>query len=127
MAYKKLTISILAFKGPFRYLANYKNPCWKEPRAGHVPTIRCVPYFYLVGAPKAGTTDLYRRLTRHPEVVMPRSKETRWFDRYRFNGQSPVWICLLLYFIYIILLFMHLSIVLIFLCSSLVPDRFLVN
>ncbi|KAK7480774.1 hypothetical protein BaRGS_00027940, partial [Batillaria attramentaria] len=66
------------FLGPFRYLANYKNPCWMEP-----PVVHCVPYFYVVGAPKAGSTDLFKRITQHPEVVSPTAKETRWFDRAR--------------------------------------------
>ncbi|KAL8612525.1 hypothetical protein ACOMHN_053590 [Nucella lapillus] len=72
------------FVGPFRYLANYKNPCWMEPGSGEAPTVYCVPYFYLVGAPKAGSTDVYKRITMHPEVAKPVSKETRWFDRKRF-------------------------------------------
>ncbi|XP_076468255.1 carbohydrate sulfotransferase 15-like [Babylonia areolata] len=73
------------FLGPFRYLANYKNPCWMEPPSeGEPSTVHCVPYFYLVGAPKAGSTDLYKRITMHPEVVKPASKETRWFDRKRY-------------------------------------------
>lgn len=75
-----------SLQGPFRYLANYKNPCWMEPADRDAPFVYCVPYFYLAGAPKAGSTDVYKRIAMHPEVVKPASKETRWFDRARFLG-----------------------------------------
>ena len=73
-------------QGPFRYLANYKNPCWMEP-GEDAPVVYCVPYFYLAGAPKAGSTDVFRRLIMHPDIAKAASKETRWFDRGRFAGE----------------------------------------
>ena len=57
-----------------------------EPADRDAPFVYCVPYFYLAGAPKAGSTDVYKRIAMHPEVVKPASKETRWFDRARFLG-----------------------------------------
>ncbi|XP_072030892.1 carbohydrate sulfotransferase 15-like [Amphiura filiformis] len=45
------------------FLSEYKNPCFVE--NGRT---RCLPYFYLGGAPKCGTTDLWFNLLRHPDV-----------------------------------------------------------
>ena len=36
--------------------------------------------FFIVGAPKAGTTSLYHYLNEHPEIVMSRQKETDYFS-----------------------------------------------
>ncbi|HEY7847824.1 MAG TPA: sulfotransferase [Candidatus Limnocylindria bacterium] len=37
------------------------------------------PEFYIVGAPKAGTTSLYAYLADHPQVFLPERKELRYF------------------------------------------------
>jgi len=39
------------------------------------------PQFICIGAPKAGTTWLYRQLSTHPEVWTPPVKELHYFDR----------------------------------------------
>jgi len=36
--------------------------------------------FFIVGAPKAGTTSLYHYLNEHPEIVMSMQKETDYFS-----------------------------------------------
>ena len=70
-----------------------KNPCWWRGKAqddgesstdgNHyaaacedmerdavvLPPLACLPYFYVLGPQKCGTTDLYHRLASHPEVV----------------------------------------------------------
>ena len=74
------------FIGPFQYLSNYKNPCWRR-KFKTSTVVSCVPYFYLIGSPKSGSTDVYKRITMHPEVVMPVAKETRWWDRERFKDK----------------------------------------
>ena len=38
-----------------------------------------IPDFFIVGAPKCGTTALYRYLLQHPEVYMPQRKEPHYF------------------------------------------------
>lgn len=38
------------------------------------------PNFYVVGAPKAGTTSLYEYLKPHPDVFLPEYKEMRMFE-----------------------------------------------
>jgi sulfotransferase family protein len=37
-----------------------------------------VPDFFIVGAPKSGTTSLYQMLRRHPQIYMPDLKEPRF-------------------------------------------------
>lgn len=38
------------------------------------------PNFFIVGAPKCGTTSLYKYLRQHPEVFMPDRKEPHFFS-----------------------------------------------
>ncbi|XP_060594940.1 carbohydrate sulfotransferase 15-like, partial [Ruditapes philippinarum] len=68
-------------------LKNYRNPCWEEhSRVMNTTRVRCLPYFYLVGAPKCGTTDLFRRLRAHPQISKKVQKEQHWLTRKRFMG-----------------------------------------
>jgi hypothetical protein len=53
------------------------------------------PDFYIVGAPKAGTTSLYEFLAAHPRVFLPEQKELRYFgsdldvrDRRQFDREA---------------------------------------
>src|SRR5689334_14600377 len=39
-----------------------------------------LPNFFIVGAPKAGTTSLYHYLKQHPEVYMSPVKEPNYFS-----------------------------------------------
>ena len=64
------------------FLNNSKSPCWYEGSK-----LRCVPYFFMVGVFKCGTTDLFRRITRHPEVLMG-LKEIHWFTKLRKFGKD---------------------------------------
>lgn len=43
------------------------------------------PDFYIIGAPKAGTTAFYRYLGEHPAVFMPDLKEPHFFARDFWN------------------------------------------
>uniref|UniRef100_A0A3P9NLE2 Carbohydrate sulfotransferase 15 n=2 Tax=Poecilia reticulata TaxID=8081 RepID=A0A3P9NLE2_POERE len=47
--------------------------------------MRCLPYFYIIGQPKCGTTDLYDRLRLHPDVKFTTFKEPHWWTRKRFG------------------------------------------
>ena len=38
-----------------------------------------LPNFFIVGAPRAGTTALYHYLSQHPDVFLPRVKEPHYF------------------------------------------------
>jgi hypothetical protein len=50
------------------------------PKGGQIS--RSIPHFVIVGAPKCGTTSLYRYLQQHPRVFMPENKEPRFFCDY---------------------------------------------
>ncbi|KAJ8317755.1 hypothetical protein KUTeg_005659 [Tegillarca granosa] len=54
----------------------------KEPKR-----LRCLPYFFIVGQPKCGSTDLFNRIIQHPDVISPAIKETHWWSRNR-QGRS---------------------------------------
>ncbi|XP_019616722.1 PREDICTED: carbohydrate sulfotransferase 15-like [Branchiostoma belcheri] len=88
---------------PRKFLPDYKNPCWFEEvnkkdvkpkerwqkRVLHNGTrhflFRCLPYFYIIGMPKCGTTDLYHRISKHPEVVHGQ-KEPHWWAKARIHN-----------------------------------------
>jgi hypothetical protein len=45
-----------------------------------------LPEFFVLGAQKAGTTTLHDLLSRHPDICLPRIKETHYFsDEQRFS------------------------------------------
>ena len=46
------------------------------------------PTFFIVGAPKAGTTSLYRYLEEHPDVFMSHIKETNFFSFEEIKAQG---------------------------------------
>lgn len=47
--------------------------------------LRCLPYFYIIGQPKCGTTDLFRRMLLHPDLRFNTIKEPHWWTRKRFG------------------------------------------
>lgn len=49
----------------------------KAKNAAHVGwwSSRCLPFFFLVGAPESGTTRLFAWVAQHPDVLLPRRKE----------------------------------------------------
>ncbi|CAL8299201.1 unnamed protein product [Merluccius merluccius] len=54
-------------------------------RDGKLYRLRCFPYFYIIGQPKCGTTDLYHRLLLHGEIKYNIMKEPHWWTRKRFG------------------------------------------
>ena len=44
--------------------------------------------FFIVGAPKSGTTSLYNYLNQHPEIVMSSQKEPDYFSDYKIQKQG---------------------------------------
>ncbi len=83
------------------FRSDLKNPCWeinpeayidiipmvtekKKPESVEESTL-CLPYVYLLGQPKCGTSDLFERIRAHPEVHPPKRKEIRWFTRGEFT------------------------------------------
>ena len=65
-------------------LDGYKNPCWYNSSNELI----CMPYFFLGGFPKCGTTDLFSNLRQHPEILQGRLKEIHWWTIYRFTGST---------------------------------------
>lgn len=54
--------------------------------------MRPLPDFLIVGAQKAGTTSLYRWLSRHPKVRTSVWKEVHFFDDYdRYHKRGEMW------------------------------------
>ena len=88
---------------PATFYAEYKNPCWKpsaevDRLVRHVQLHRrngnknitknqavstlCLPYFFLAGFPKCGTTTLHHTVfEQHPDIVKPTYKEPHWWTR----------------------------------------------
>jgi N-acetylgalactosamine 4-sulfate 6-O-sulfotransferase len=64
-----------------KYLYAYSNPK-NEVSQGDGPHLFCLPYFFLLGMAKCGTTDLYRRMMEHPQIakVPPSLKEPHWWN-----------------------------------------------
>lgn len=54
-------------------------------RDGERFRLRCLPYFYIIGQPKCGTTDLFYRLLLHPDIRYTGIKEPHWWTRKRFG------------------------------------------
>ncbi|GFO15684.1 sulfotransferase [Plakobranchus ocellatus] len=65
-----------------RFLPDYKNPCWWSDSRNS--SISCLPYVYLAGFPKCGTTDLYFRLIQHPLIVSGLCKEPHYLTRFMY-------------------------------------------
>ena len=56
---------LFALLPPKGYAAEMRNPCWM-PEGG--ASLRCLPHFLIIGQVKAGTTDTWAFLSKHPEV-----------------------------------------------------------
>ena len=71
---------------------------WSGRGRGRHPAdrLRCLPYFFLAGQPKCGSTDLYRKLMEHPHIAATPVKEPHWWAKNRHGEtfdeeQSPSW------------------------------------
>jgi len=42
--------------------------------------VRCLPYIYLVGVTKSGTSDLFENIIKHPNIVPGAIKEPMWWN-----------------------------------------------
>ncbi|RXG50791.1 hypothetical protein Avbf_06282 [Armadillidium vulgare] len=48
-------------------------------------SLKCLPYFFILGQPKSGTTDLYKRLVYHPDIIPPVLKGVNFWTRPHFK------------------------------------------
>ncbi|XP_048236954.1 carbohydrate sulfotransferase 15-like [Haliotis rufescens] len=50
-------------------------------KTGESRVLRCLPYFFIIGQCKCGTSDLFGRIKSHPDVAPHAMKETQWVRR----------------------------------------------
>ena len=67
----------MSWLSPFS--ANATAPVLQEWPGSHT----CRPRFMVVGAPKCGSTSLFRYLEAHPDVQQPATKELCYFSRFK--------------------------------------------
>ncbi|KAF1373744.1 hypothetical protein PFLUV_G00242130 [Perca fluviatilis] len=80
------------YSSRFRTLFQHLRNTFRERlfhRDGKPYRMRCLPYFYIIGQPKCGTTDLYDQLSLHQDVKFSTFKEPHWWTRRRF-GIKPL-------------------------------------
>ncbi|KAJ8030523.1 Carbohydrate sulfotransferase 15 [Holothuria leucospilota] len=63
---------------------NFKTPCWNRRSF-----LRCLPYFYLLGMTKSGTSDLWNKTVVHPQIINT-NKETHWWSHRFENKRSSL-------------------------------------
>lgn len=70
-----------------------KNPCWweKPPKDDFSGSMRCFPYFHIIGFDKSGSTDLWKRIEAHPHAnkingIM--EKEANWWAWGRYGEET---------------------------------------
>ena len=68
---------------PLKFISEYKNPCWKSNKK-----LRCLPYFNILGVSKSGTTDLYNRINKHPDLIPAINKGLHWWDERKYDNEG---------------------------------------
>ncbi|KAK3600482.1 hypothetical protein CHS0354_023581, partial [Potamilus streckersoni] len=66
------------------FLKKYRNPCYYENNS----TLRCLPYFQIFGVCKSGTSDLFKRMLKHPQIVPNKGllKKETWYWTWKRHG-----------------------------------------
>ncbi|XP_033638929.1 carbohydrate sulfotransferase 15-like [Asterias rubens] len=76
---------------PEEFLPQFRNPCWWSDKGHTSSDLKCLPYFFLAGMPKCGTTDVYFKLAKHPQIHSSCGiyrKGQLWWTRRRLGGTS---------------------------------------
>ena len=60
---------------------------WDEHVSSHV---RCLPYVFLAGMDKCGSTDLYKLLIKHPMIHPGPIKELHYWNKIRYFSNQFV-------------------------------------
>ena len=77
------------YRGYFRGCFAKAQDVWRKRfREGVRKRVRCVPYAYLAGMPKCGTTDLYTSLLLHENITAGCVKEPEWWA-WKALGKIP--------------------------------------
>ena len=50
-----------------------------------------LPNFFIIGAAKSGTSSLFEYLCRHPEIYIPKIKETEYFSKPSVYNKGEEW------------------------------------
>lgn len=102
---------------PRTFDSKFKNPCWysnfrisrvKEKvqdkfydesislnsllqfkKQNESKILHCLPYFFIAGFPRSGTTALYNLISHHPQFAEPLHKEVHWFTHTQFDPTFP--------------------------------------
>ncbi|XP_076448266.1 carbohydrate sulfotransferase 15-like [Babylonia areolata] len=85
---KAKEVHTFSYVEPGPFIPGSKNPCWYMD-SKLKKELRCLPYFYLVGQGKCGTTDMFARIGFHPDMIQGRLKEYHWWERTRYY-KKPV-------------------------------------
>ena len=63
---------------PSDFLPGFKNPCWYRESSSDLV---CLPYFFVLGFPKCGTTTLWNLMKTHQDFASPSLKEPTFWPR----------------------------------------------
>ena len=101
---------------PKSFHPKFKNPCWysdfripllkgklekfynksvplydlvKFKTENESKTLHCLPYFYIAGFPRSGTTALYSLISHHNQFIGPVHKEVHWLTHSKFDSTFP--------------------------------------
>ena len=98
-----VSLNLLKFPAiSHHFQTNSKNPCFYVEKNSSKPEkhrqkvrnnhkeLRCLPYFLLIGFSKCATSDLWKRLTQHPQIVGPRRKEPHYWDMWKSVSNSNI-------------------------------------
>ena len=98
---------------PRNFNSKFKNPCWYS--SFSIPMLKgkirkfynesislhdlmdfnekknlhCLPYFYIAGFPRSGTTAVYGLISHHPQFTKPAYKEIHWLTHSEFDPIFP--------------------------------------
>lgn len=85
---------LFSLKMPPDFEQKFKNPCFydacHQTNNGTKRKLRCLPFFHVLGVDKCGSTDLYYRIVRHPQISPNNGvlhKETSWWSWRRYGKQ----------------------------------------
>ena len=67
------------------YKTSMRNIYNNRTSRGMTWRLRCFPYAMIIGVSKSGTTDLFNRITSHPQIFPPAVKEPWFWGRYRMK------------------------------------------
>ena len=49
-----------------------------------------MPYFYMIGVVRSGTSDLFAKLTAHPDVIAPPRRDPQWWNVMRYQDMGEL-------------------------------------